>query len=130
VKSVLFVCVENACRSQMAEGFARALGPGTVAAFSAGSRPAGSVNADAVRTMAEVGIDISRAVSKGFDALPLREFDVIVTMGCRDTCPFASAARRIPWEIPDPKGKDEAFFREVRDRIERQVKDLIEEILP
>ncbi|MGE5279170.1 MAG: arsenate reductase ArsC [Deltaproteobacteria bacterium] len=130
MKTVLFVCVENACRSQMAEAFARKLGAGRVAAYSAGSRPRGAVDPDAVRAMNEAGIDIAPAVSKGFDDLPLREFDYVVTMGCRDACPLAPAVRRIDWDIPDPKGRDAVFFREVRDRIERQVWDLIAEIAP
>lgn len=99
---MLFVCVENSCRSQMAEGFARFYGKGRIETFSAGSRPSGRVNETAIEVMKDVGIDISSQVSKGFDALPRKEFDVVVTMGCGDECPFVPAKRRIDWQIRDP----------------------------
>jgi arsenate reductase (thioredoxin) len=108
---ILFVCVENACRSQMAEGFAREFGKGKVEAFSAGTHPSGQVNPNAIKAMQEAGIDISRQISKGFDALPLVEFDYVVTMGCGDECPNIPARQRLDWKIPSPKGRPlEAFI--------------------
>lgn len=123
---VLFVCVGNACRSQMAEGFARHLGCESVEAFSAGSRPAGFVADGAIRTMREIGIDISGQASKSVEEFRDRDFDVVVTMGCGDACPWVPAKLRLDWQIPDPIGKDATFFRMVRDRIEALVKDLLE----
>jgi len=121
---MLFVCVENSCRSQMAEGFARFYGKERIEAFSAGSRPSGRVNEMAIE---DAGIDISSHLSKGFDALPHKEFDVVVTMGCGDECPFVPAKRRIDWQIRDPKGKPVEFFREVRDEISIKVQSLLAE---
>jgi protein-tyrosine-phosphatase len=111
----------------MAEGFARELGRGRVAAFSAGSRPSGVVNARAIRFMAERGIDLGSHSSKGLDHLPAAPWDYIVTMGCGDACPFLPARHRLDWELEDPKALDDAGFRAVRDRIEAQVKDLLVE---
>lgn len=122
---ILFVCVENAIRSQMAEGFARKFGGDKVEAFSAGSKPSGVVNPNAVAAMKEIGIDISGQVSKGFDKLPYQEFDDIVTMGCGDTCPYFPAKERFDWEIEDPKGKGIEAFRKARDEIGAKVKALI-----
>jgi glutathione/glutaredoxin type arsenate reductase len=128
MKKVLFVCVENSCRSQMADGFARVLGEGKVESYSAGSRPGGSVNPDAVRVMKEIGIDISGQQSKGFYDLGVKEFDYVITMGCKDTCPFVPAKKHIDWQIEDPKGKGEDFFRQTRDLIKEKVEQLIQEV--
>ena len=125
--SILFVCTENACRSQMAEGWARKLLPDWQA-FSAGSKPRGSVDAAAIVVMEEVGIDISGNVSKGFDALPVKEFDYVVTMGCKDGCPFVPARKTLAWDLPDPAGKDITFYRQVRDRIRAAVASLPGEV--
>jgi arsenate reductase (thioredoxin) len=124
---LLFVCVENSNRSQMAEGFARTLGGGRVAAFSAGSRPSGVVNPRAIQFMRERGIDLTVQRSKGLDDLPTVGWDYIVTMGCGDACPSLPAKHRRDWELTDPKHLDDAGFRGVRDRIEAQVRALIEE---
>lgn len=125
--TLLFVCVENSCRSQMAEGFARTLGQGRVAAYSAGSRPAGSIHPAAFRFMAEQGIDLDLQRSKGLDDLPPGlTWDYIVTMGCGDACPHLPARHRLDWDLPDPKHMDAPAFREVRDRIERRVRELID----
>ena len=129
MKKVLFVCVENSCRSQMAEGWARNLGKDVVLVYSAGSKPSGVVNPDAVKIMAESGIDISKRKSKGFNDLPVEEFDYVVTMGCKDVCPFIAASQHIDWNIADPKGKDMDFFRKVRDEIKVKVSQLINEIV-
>jgi arsenate reductase (thioredoxin) len=124
---ILFVCVENSCRSQMAEGFARLLGDGVVAAFSAGSRPSGIVNPKAVEAMKEIGVDISGNRSKGFKDVGVDKFDYVVTMGCGDVCPFVPGKTHLDWKIEDPKGKDGAFFRRVRDSIGEEVRQLIQQ---
>ena len=124
---LLFVCIENSNRSQMAEGFARTLGRGRVAAFSAGSRPSGVVNPRAIQFMKEKGIDLSAQLSKGLDDLPQVRWDWIVTMGCGDACPTLPAMHRLDWELPDPKHLPEDEFRAVRDRIEGLVAALLAE---
>lgn len=126
--SVLFVCVENACRSQMAEAFARQQGAGRVAAFSAGSRPAAAVNPRAVAFMAERGCDLSTQVPKPLHVFDERSMDVVVTMGCGDACPWLPARRRVGWDLPDPKTLADDAFRQVRDDIERRVRDLLVEL--
>jgi len=122
VKRVLFVCVENACRSQMAEAFARILGGAAVEAYSAGSRPSGKVNPKAVEAMRELGYDLSAHGSKSLDELPEVEFDFVATMGCGDACPMVRARQRADWSIPDPKHLPPDEFRAVRDQVRDQVK--------
>jgi len=124
---VLFVCVENSCRSQMAEGFARLHGVGKVEAFSAGSRPSGKINETAVAVMKEKGVDLGLQNSKGLDGLPPGKFAAVVTMGCGDACPHLPAERRLDWALPDPKRLPLDEFRAVRDEIESRVKDLLRE---
>ena len=124
-RRLLFVCVENSCRSQMAEAFARMEGGEGVEAFSAGSRASGIVNPGAVRTMAEVGYDLSGHRSKTPADLPAATWDVVVSMGCGDACPALPAARREDWDVPDPKALDEAGFRAVRDEIRDRVRALL-----
>jgi protein-tyrosine-phosphatase len=124
---LLFVCVENSCRSQMAEGFARGVGSGRVSAHSAGSKPSGQVNARAVAFMREKDIDLGPQRSKGLDDLPHVRWDYIVTMGCGDACPTLPARHRLDWDLPDPKHLDDAGFRAVRDRIEQLVRELVAE---
>src|SRR4030067_1138059 len=101
--NLLFVCIENSNRSQMAEGFARRLGRDRVTAFSAGSRPSGQINPRAVEFMKEKGIDLTVQLSKGLDDLPKVRWDYIVTMGCGDACPTLPAKHRLDWELPTPK---------------------------
>jgi len=122
---LLFVCVENSNRSQMAEGFARAIGGDRVEAWSAGSRPSGRINPRALEFMREKGIDLGAQRSKGLGDLPAERWDYVVTMGCGDECPFLPARHRLDWDLPDPKLLDDDGFRGVRDRIERLVGDLI-----
>lgn len=124
-KRIVFVCVENSNRSQMAEAFARIHGGGDVEAFSAGSRPSGRVNPQAIEAMKEAGYDLARHESKGLDQFNGREFDAAVTMGCGDECPLVLAKQRIDWRIPDPKGLSSEKFREIRDLIETKVLELI-----
>ena len=125
VKTVLFVCVENSNRSQMAEAFARIHGGDRVEAYSAGSRPSGRVNPRAVEFMREVGYDLTAHASKSLDQFDGQEIDVAVTMGCGDACPLVRAMRREDWAIPDPKDMPPERYREVRDLIERKVKELL-----
>lgn len=122
---LLFVCVENSCRSQMAEGFARAIGRDRVEAYSAGSRPSGEVDERAIAFMSEVGIGLVGQRSKGLNDLPPGAWDYIVTMGCGDACPNLPAHHRIDWDLPDPKPLDDAGFRNVRDQIARRVAALL-----
>jgi arsenate reductase len=125
---IVFVCVENAGRSQMAQGFAEVLGKGRLEVYSAGSRPSSHINPLAIEVMKEKGIDLSSRHPKGLNDLPPVEMDYLVTMGCEETCPAVSARKIIEWEIPDPKGKPIEFCREVRDMIETKVGALLEEI--
>ena len=125
--SLLFVCIENSCRSQMAEGFARSLGRDRVAVYSAGSRPSGTVDPRAIRFMAEKGVDLAAQRSKGLNDLPALRWDYVITMGCGDECPYLAARNRLDWDLPDPKRLDDDGFRSVRDRIEGLVKDLATE---
>jgi protein-tyrosine-phosphatase len=127
-KKVLFVCVENARRSQMAQGFAEALGQGKVEVYSAGSRPSQQIDPMIIEVMKEKGIDLSSKRPKSLNDLPSIEMDYLVTMGCEETCPAVLAKKIIEWEIPDPKGKSIDVFRKVRDIIEDMVKTLLEEI--
>ncbi len=124
-RRILFVCVENSNRSQMAEAFARRQGGGCVEAYSAGSRPSGQVNPRAVQFMREVGYDLATHESKSLDLFNGTEIDVAVTMGCGDACPLVPAGRREEWNIPDPKELPDDEFRKVRDLIERKVKELL-----
>jgi protein-tyrosine-phosphatase len=126
MKRVLFVCVENSNRSQMAEAFARMYGGAGVEAYSAGSRPSGRVNPRAVEFMAERGYDLTAHHSKGLTDLPATEFDAVVGMGCGDEgCPLVKARRHEEWGIPDPKDMPPEEYREVRDQIEAKVKELL-----
>jgi len=125
MKRILFVCVENSNRSQMAEAFARMYGGDHVEAHSAGSRPSGRVNPRAVEAMAELDYDLTTHASKGLDQFDDQEFDVAVTMGCGDACPLVRGKRRIDWQIPDPRDLPPEEFRKVRDLIAERVKELL-----
>lgn len=125
MKRVLFVCVENSCRSQIAEAFARIHGAGAVEPYSAGSKPSEQVNPKAIESMSEVGYDLSRHYSKPLSEIPAVEYDVAVTMGCGDACPNVRAKQREEWNIPDPKALPTEEFRKVRDQIEQRVKELL-----
>ena len=125
MKHVLFVCVENSNRGQMAEAFARIHGGAGVAAFSAGSKPSGQINPKAIRAMREVGYDLSTHSSKSLADLPAVEYDFVATMGCGDECPFVRAKLREDWNVPDPKQMNEDDFRAVRDLIEEKVKAVL-----
>lgn len=128
MKRVLFVCVENSNRSQMAEAFARLHGAGIIEAFSAGSRPSGLINPKAVEAMREVGYDLTTHTSKSLADFNGQEFDAAVTMGCGDECPLVLAKQRLEWQIPDPKEMPPERFREVRGLIEAKVKELLQSL--
>ena len=122
---VLFVCVENACRSQMAAGFARKHGANRVEAHSAGSKPAVAINPRAITFMVERGCDISVQIPKPLSAFADQSFDAVVTMGCGDACPWLPARIREDWALPDPKHLSDDEFRAIRDEIERRVQQLL-----
>jgi protein-tyrosine-phosphatase len=126
-KRVLFVCVENANRSQMAEAFAHIHGGDAVEALSAGSRPSGVINPKAIRFMAELGYDLTRHDSKSLDQID-GEFDAVITMGCGDNCPWIPAKRREDWGLPDPKHMEDPEYRVVRDEISARVKALLDSL--
>jgi arsenate reductase len=125
MKRVLFVCVANSCRSQIAEAFTRMHGAGAIEPYSAGSKASGQVNLKAVTSMREVGYDLSRHASKSLPDIPAVEYDVAVTMGCGDACPTVRAKKREEWNIPDPKALPPEEFRKVRDQIEQKVRELL-----
>ena len=129
MKKILFVCVENAGRSQMAEAFAKKFGKDRFEVFSAGNKPASNINPVVVEAMKEVGIDISNNKPKLLTAKMALDVDLIVTMGCNDQgiCPGPFFKPTIDWKLQDPKGKPIALVREIRDEIEHKVKRLIEE---
>ncbi|MGQ9708287.1 MAG: arsenate reductase ArsC [bacterium] len=121
---ILFACVGNSCRSQMAEAFCRVLSEDVVC-FSAGTDPEAAVSWEAIGVMQEVGVDISKAKPKGFADLPDLRFDYLVTMGCEVECPFIPGVKRVEWNIPDPKGKGVEQFRRVRELIKTKITELL-----
>jgi arsenate reductase (thioredoxin) len=125
MKKILFVCVENSNRSQMAEAFAKIHGAGKVEAHSSGSRPSGKVNPKAIEAMKELGYDLTTHTSKGLADFNGQEVEVAITMGCGDECPLVHANRREDWQIPDPRDMTPEQFRGVRDLIEAKVKTLL-----
>ena len=126
LKRVLFVCVENSNRSQLAEAFARIHGGGQVEAYSAGSRPSGVINPRAIEAMRELGYELTSQASKRLDDLPTdQEWDFVATMGCGDACPLLRARRREDWNLPDPKHLSPEEYRLVRDDIENRVKTML-----
>lgn len=130
-KKIIFICVGNSCRSQMAEGFARHYAQQMgidIEIRSAGTQPAGYVHADAIAVMREKGIDISKQHSKGFDPEELKNYDYVIAMGCLDSdiCPAGFRGVSENWGIPDPIGRGLEFYRRVRDMIEEKVLRLLE----
>jgi arsenate reductase len=126
-KTVLFVCIENAGRSQIAEGFFRKYAPSQYKAISAGTKPVSQINPSAIEVMREVGIDISSQKSKDITGDVIQNAAIIVNMGCmgKESCPTLFLHNLIDWNIEDPKGKSVDQVREIRDEIERRVKDLV-----
>jgi arsenate reductase len=125
---ILFVCIGNSCRSQMSEGFAKKHGGDSVEVWSAGSRPCGYVNSQAIAFMKEKGIDISSHTSKGLSQVPKVNWDYVITMGCGDICPYVASQSMEDWGISDPVGRPDSEFRMVRDIIEDKVIALMKRV--
>ena len=128
--SVLFVCVHNAGRSQMAAGFLTALSQGRVEVLSAGSEPKDQINPVAIAAMAEVGIDIAGNVPKILTTEAVKQSDVVITMGCGDACPIFPGKRYEDWKLDDPAGQGIESVRPIRDEIKARIEALLAEILP
>ncbi len=124
---VLFVCIHNACRSQMAEAFFNHLAKGA-SASSAGSKPDDKIDPKTIEVMKEKGLDIGGKTPSGYSLHMGKQFDYVVTMGCKEDCPITPAGRTIPWNIEDPKGKPVGEYRRVRDMVEQKVLSLIKEL--
>ena len=127
MRKVLFVCIENTCRSQMAEAFFNKYAKNSIA-YSAGSAPAKIIDPRTVDVMREKDIDIANKKPTSFDSLLSENFDYMITMGCKDTCPITPKDKTIKWDIDDPKGHSVQKYREIRDVIENKVKKLIKEL--
>jgi protein-tyrosine-phosphatase len=130
VPEVLFVCVHNAGRSQMAAALLDHHAGGRVRVRSAGSEPVDRINPAVVQAMAEVGLDISKELPKALTDEAVRRSDAVVTMGCGDACPFYPGVRYLDWDLPDPAGKDLEEVRPIRDEIDRRVRALLAELVP
>jgi protein-tyrosine-phosphatase len=126
--AVLFLCTHNAGRSQMALGFFNTLAGERAVAYSGGSEPASQVNPIAVAAMAEKGIDIAGEQPKRWTEAMLQSADVVVTMGCGDTCPYVPGTRYVDWPLPDPAGQPLEMVRPIRDEIEARVRALVDEV--
>ena len=125
-KKILFVCIENSNRSQMSQAFAKMHGGKNIEAYSAGSKPSGLVNPKAIAAMKELGYALNKHESKSLEEVKqYAPFDVVVTMGCGDACPWMPSKKFIDWQIPDPKNMNPQQFNEVRDLIEKKVKQLL-----
>lgn len=128
IKNILFVCIENSCRSQMAEAFAHMHGNEFLKAYSSGSRPSGTVNPRAISFMDELGYDLSTHKSIPLSEIPNVKYEYAITMGCGDECPSVDAEHHIDWGIEDPKNLDAAEFRKIRSVIEQKVKTLLKNL--
>lgn len=125
MRKVLFVCVENSCRSQRAEAFAKIAGQNIIESYSAGSRASGMVNEKAIKSMQETGYDLSGNRSKSLNTIPAIEYDFVITMGCGDECPNVRAKQREDWTIPDPKDMNNKEFNKIRDMIREKISAFI-----
>jgi arsenate reductase (thioredoxin) len=130
IPSVLFVCVHNAGRSQMAAALLDRHAQGRVRVLSAGSTPADEIHSSVVQAMSEMGLDLSREFPKPLTEEAVQAADVVVTMGCGDACPFYPGKRYLDWDLPDPSGRPLEEVRPIRDEIERRVIGLLEELVP
>lgn len=128
MKNILFVCIENSNRSQMAQAFANIYGKDKVIAHSSGSRPSGKINPKAIDAMQELGYDLSSHSSKSLDEIPQVEYEYAITMGCGDECPLVNAKHREDWQLPDPRNMEPEEFNKVRDEIRDRVIELLERI--
>ena len=125
-KKILFVCIENSNRSQMSQAFAKMHGGKNVEAYSAGSKPSGIVNPKAIAAMKELGYDLAKHESKSLNEVKqFAPFDIVVTMGCGDACPWMPAKQFVDWQIPDPRDMEPSAFNAIRDLIEMKVQDLL-----
>ena len=127
-KRILFICVENSNRSQIAEAFARIYGGPEIEVYSAGSRPSGQINRRAIESMRELGYDLTQQRSKALTEVPDLEYDFVATMGCGDECPFVRAKNRADWAIPDPKDLPPDDYRAVRKLIEDKLTTLLADL--
>lgn len=127
---VLFVCVHNAGRSQMAAALLERLAEGRIRVRSAGSTPGDEINPAVVQAMAEVGFDLAGRTPRRLSDDDVREADVVITMGCGDACPIYPGKRYLDWDLPDPSGKSVEGVRPIRDEIERRVRELVDELVP
>lgn len=125
MKHILFVCIENSCRSQIAQAYAIKLGGNQVTAYSSGSKPSGIVNIKAIASMLRDGYDLSQHQSKSLDDIPAIEYDYAITMGCGDECPNVQAKVRLDWKIDDPKHMNEKDFDTIRDVIKNKIAALL-----
>lgn len=125
-KNILFICIENSCRSQMAEAIVNNFYWQKFVGYSAGSKPLGQINPKAIEVMREIGVDISNQKSKGFDEIKNIKFDYVITMGCGEICPVYPSKYKLDWQIDDPKDKGIEYFREVRDEIRKKIDELVE----
>ena len=128
MKHILFVCIENSNRSQMAQAFSTIYGQDKVIAHSSGSRPSGKINPKAIAAMLELGYDLSTHASKSLDEIPQVEYEYAITMGCGDECPLVNSKNREDWQLPDPRNMEPEEFNKVRNEIKDRVIDLLERI--
>lgn len=128
MKNILFVCIENSNRSQMAQAFAKIYGADKVKAYSSGSKPSGKINPKAVLAMQELGYDLSSHDSKSLDEIPKIEYEYAITMGCGDECPLVNAKKREDWQLPDPRHLEGEAFNKIRDEIKERVLELLKKI--
>ena len=128
MKNLLFVCVENSNRSQMAEAFAKMHANDNIKVYSAGSKPSGKVNALAMRAMRQRGYDLTKHNSKSLDDIPPIEYEYVISMGCGEDCPYVPAKVREDWGIPDPKHLSESEFNIICDYIEIKVRELLHKV--
>ena len=128
MKYLLFVCVENSNRSQMAQAFATIYGKDKVIAYSSGSRPSGKINPKAIAAMQELGYDLSSHQSKSLDEIPKVQYEYAISMGCGDECPLVDAKNREDWQLPDPGNMESEEFNKVRDEIKHKVIWLLKQI--
>jgi arsenate reductase len=128
MKNILFVCIENSNRSQMAQAFATIYGVEKVKAYSSGSKPSGKINPKAISAMAELEYDLSTHDSKSLEEIPKIEYEYAITMGCGDECPFVNAKNREDWQLPDPRHMEGEEFNKVRDEIKERVLELLDKL--
>ncbi|MEO5910065.1 MAG: arsenate reductase ArsC [Pelobium sp.] len=128
MKNILFVCIENSNRSQMAQAFATIYGADKVKAYSSGSKPSGKINPKAIMAMKELGYDLSSHDSKSLDEIPKIEYEYAITMGCGDECPLVNAKNREDWQLPDPRHLEGEAFNYIRNEIKERVLELLSKI--